>query len=267
MASQSIILANHCAVCGKDAKYRCAKCTEGLGAHGQVDINHYCGKDCQTAHWASHKGECKVKNARKQLYRAGHVLRTMTGCSEVRVQLEGFPTFGLLSFTEAKHNLGSNTGLVYRVRLSDSSSYVLDLGDAGKTREHAVMPSTEFMDEHVVTIIDSNELGNCRRGFGNMVRREIENVGMGSNVGIKEKIVLLIDRHRAHMTAAFEVATKAIDGMDTLGQLLAAPSEEYSTMKTTFVDYFETTLTEVKMKANEEGQFDLHIAAMRAAFS
>ncbi|OQO11033.1 hypothetical protein B0A48_05288 [Cryoendolithus antarcticus] len=314
MASWSSMSAASCAVCDKDAKYRCVKCTEGLGSHGQVDISHYCGKDCQTTHWAAHKGECKVKNARKQLYRAGYVLRqcfrlhsdllqidmqtlsdkpednlqwgcdlsipvvmhglvkaalkgATTGCSEVRVQLEGLPTFGLMSFTEAKHNLFSNTGLVYRVRLPDSSSYVLDLGDAGNTREYAIMPWTEFMDKHVVSIIDSNQLGNCRRGFGNMVRREIENVATGGDVGLKEKIILLIDRHRAQIIAAFEAAIKEIHGMDTLGQILAASSEEYSVMQATFVDHFETTLTGLKERANEEGQFDLHIAAMRAAFS
>nr|OQO26285.1 hypothetical protein B0A51_07199 [Rachicladosporium sp. CCFEE 5018] len=314
MASQSSIPAASCAVCGKDAKHRCAKCTEGLVSHGQVDITHYCGRDCQTTHWTSHKGECKAKNARKQLYRAGDVLRqcfrvhsallqkdmqmlsdkpednlqwgcdlsipvvmhglvkaalkgATTGCTEIRVQLEGLPTFGLLSFAEAKHNLFSNTGLVYRVRLSDSSSYVLDLGDAGNIREHAVMPWTEFMDDHIVRIIDSNELGHCKRGFGNMVRREIENVGTGGNVGTKAKTVLLIDRHRTHMAAASEAATTAIDGMDTLGHLLAAPSEEYLLGKTMFVECFGKTLTELKEKANEAGQFDMHMAAMRVAFS
>nr|OQO26908.1 hypothetical protein B0A51_07355 [Rachicladosporium sp. CCFEE 5018] len=263
MASQSSIPAASCAVCGKDAKYRCARCTEGLGSYAQE--------------------ECKVKNARKQRYRAGEVLRqcfrvhsdllqkdmqmlsdkpedniqwacdvsipivmhglvkaalkgATTGCTEVRVQLEGLPTFGLFSFAEAKHNLFSNTGPVYRIRLSDSSSYVLDLGDAGNTREHAVMPWTELMDKHVVSIIDSNELGHCKRGFGNMVRPS-------------------------------EAATTAIDGMDTLGHLLAARSEEYLLGKTMFVERFEKTLTELKEKANEAGQFDMHMAAMRAAFS
>ncbi|OQO13547.1 hypothetical protein B0A48_01776 [Cryoendolithus antarcticus] len=297
MASQSSIPAASCAVCGKDAKDRCARCTEGLGSYGQVDITHYCGKDCQTTHWASHQGECKVKNARKQLYRAGDVLRrcfrvhsdllqkdmqmlsdkpedniqwgcdvsipivmhglvkaalkgATTGCTEVGVQLEGLPTFGLFSFAEAKHNLFSNTGPVYRIRLSDSNSYVLDLGDAGNTFEHAVMPWTELMDKHVVSIIDSNELGYCKRGFGNM-----------------EKTVLLIDRHRAHMAAASEAATTAIDGTDTLGHLLAPRSEEYVLGKTMFVERFEKTLTELKEKANEAGQFEMHMAAMRAAFS
>ncbi|KAK6436189.1 hypothetical protein LTR95_007623 [Oleoguttula sp. CCFEE 5521] len=41
---------------------------------GNVEITYYCGRDCQTAHWAEHKSECKAKNARKVVFRTDDLL-------------------------------------------------------------------------------------------------------------------------------------------------------------------------------------------------
>jgi len=66
---------SECAVCGKDAHFRCQRCSEGLvpDLHSHVNIR-YCSKDCHTSHWAKHKAECKAANERKVLWRAGQTL-------------------------------------------------------------------------------------------------------------------------------------------------------------------------------------------------
>ncbi|OQO11174.1 hypothetical protein B0A48_05430 [Cryoendolithus antarcticus] len=75
MASSAEPAPSLCTVCGKDAKYRCAECLDGLTIYGEPKITEYCGKDCQIAHWTSHKAICKLRNARKHVFRAGDVLR------------------------------------------------------------------------------------------------------------------------------------------------------------------------------------------------
>ena len=48
-------------------------CEEGLDVHGETCEAFYCSKDCQTAHWETHKSACKNARYRKQLYRAGEL--------------------------------------------------------------------------------------------------------------------------------------------------------------------------------------------------
>ena len=68
---------SHCAVCGTPATTRCTGCVEGLDSKGDLNPTHYCTKACQGAHWDQHKRQCKLANARKQLYRGGELLQTI----------------------------------------------------------------------------------------------------------------------------------------------------------------------------------------------
>ena len=43
-----------CAACGRPAQHRCGRCLQSV----------YCSKPCQVAHWAHHKGPCKVDKKR-----------------------------------------------------------------------------------------------------------------------------------------------------------------------------------------------------------
>lgn len=45
-----VALPGRCAVCYQPKKFNCSKCKVAL----------YCGRDCQTKHWTTHKKECKV---------------------------------------------------------------------------------------------------------------------------------------------------------------------------------------------------------------
>ena len=38
---------------------------------GTISSAWYCGAECQKAHWAEHKAQCKAAQARQVLYRAG----------------------------------------------------------------------------------------------------------------------------------------------------------------------------------------------------
>ncbi|KAK6433481.1 hypothetical protein LTR95_010338 [Oleoguttula sp. CCFEE 5521] len=64
-----------CAICNKDAFHRCAGCAEGVDISGSPTVTWYCSKACQTAHWPTHKIECKDTSYRKHFYRAGDLLQ------------------------------------------------------------------------------------------------------------------------------------------------------------------------------------------------
>jgi len=68
---------SQCAACGTPATTRCTGCTEGLDPKGDLCPTYYCAKACQVAHWDHHKRQCKLANARKQLYRGGELLQTI----------------------------------------------------------------------------------------------------------------------------------------------------------------------------------------------
>lgn len=67
---------SRCASCGSDASTRCAGC---IGApeykSGDAANTIYCDRECQRAHWNTHKDQCKTLQQRKKLLRAAEILK------------------------------------------------------------------------------------------------------------------------------------------------------------------------------------------------
>ncbi|OAL49283.1 hypothetical protein IQ07DRAFT_569731 [Pyrenochaeta sp. DS3sAY3a] len=55
----------NCGGCGQPSTNKCARCK----------IQHYCGRVCQTNHWAKHKSECKYLYIEHALQRVAHILQ------------------------------------------------------------------------------------------------------------------------------------------------------------------------------------------------
>ncbi|KEQ71396.1 hypothetical protein M436DRAFT_74462 [Aureobasidium namibiae CBS 147.97] len=68
---------NKCANCGcLDANAYCAGCHQAPNTDGTPHVNvRYCTRECQKAHWPSHRIECKNLQARKALFRAAWLLQ------------------------------------------------------------------------------------------------------------------------------------------------------------------------------------------------
>lgn len=68
---------NKCTNCGHfDAKSFCAGCHQAPNTDGTPHVSvSYCTKECQKAHWPSHRTECKNLQARKALFRAAWLLQ------------------------------------------------------------------------------------------------------------------------------------------------------------------------------------------------
>lgn len=67
-----------CTVCGEVATTFCAGCASDKTIEDFAPTpTHYCGKGCQTAHWASHKKSCQAVQAKVKLFRAGLLLQQM----------------------------------------------------------------------------------------------------------------------------------------------------------------------------------------------
>ena len=65
-----------CAVCGVLANKTCQGCLDGIDAEGATAPRTvYCSVDCQKKHWDSHKTVCKQLKVRKELYRAGDLIK------------------------------------------------------------------------------------------------------------------------------------------------------------------------------------------------
>jgi hypothetical protein len=68
-----------CTNCGNhNANAYCAGCRQAPNTDGTSHVNvRYCTKECQKAHWPSHRIECKNLQARKALFRAARLLQKM----------------------------------------------------------------------------------------------------------------------------------------------------------------------------------------------
>ena len=76
MTSASEHDVHQCLNCLKSATHTCKGCKAMPNVtDGQVSSAWYCGAECQKAHWAEHKTQCKAAQARQSLYRAGAVLQ------------------------------------------------------------------------------------------------------------------------------------------------------------------------------------------------
>ena len=64
-----------CAVCGDDASQWCSGCPEGRDNQGNMSTIHYCSKKCQAADWPKHKTQCKLRHARKILFRGADLMQ------------------------------------------------------------------------------------------------------------------------------------------------------------------------------------------------
>lgn len=70
---------DRCSRCSKKAINSCAGCLGAPGyGNGQLaQRTLYCGKECQKAHWSTHKAECRVFQTRRHLHRAAAVLEAV----------------------------------------------------------------------------------------------------------------------------------------------------------------------------------------------
>jgi len=66
-----------CVNCGNlDANAHCAGCHQAPNTDGTSHVSvRYCTRECQKAHWVSHRTECKNLQARKALFRAAWLLQ------------------------------------------------------------------------------------------------------------------------------------------------------------------------------------------------
>ena len=65
-----------CSECSKPARQTCKACRATPDAtNGKSSSTWYCSADCQKAHWAVHKTQCKDAQTRQALYRAGSLAR------------------------------------------------------------------------------------------------------------------------------------------------------------------------------------------------
>jgi hypothetical protein len=72
-ASSPAAVCAHCHV-NIDKPLKCVGCCSQLGSEKHA-ITFYCKKECQIAHWKTHKTDCKAHQTRQLLYRAGSVLQ------------------------------------------------------------------------------------------------------------------------------------------------------------------------------------------------
>ena len=80
----------HCASYGADTMMRCDACKDAPEYRLGVPIGViYCGRDCQKAHWSTHKPYCHTLRQRKKLLRVATVLRaTLLAYREVRYDVD-----------------------------------------------------------------------------------------------------------------------------------------------------------------------------------
>lgn len=65
-----------CHACGGAAQTICSGCAGDRNITDFVPTpTRYCGKDCQTADWNSHKASCQAVQAKVKLFRAGALLQ------------------------------------------------------------------------------------------------------------------------------------------------------------------------------------------------
>jgi len=65
-----------CVVCSKPANTVCAGCADGRDAAGNyLAPTRYCGNDCQTADWPSHRTSCRAAQPTIKLFRTGQLLQ------------------------------------------------------------------------------------------------------------------------------------------------------------------------------------------------
>lgn len=90
-----------CEDCAKPARHLCPRCADGVDLHGQARKVYYCGKDCQSAHWAAgHKLECKVAIDRRSLFRTGSLVQLAFYYSSKAVWYEGVSKVQKIEQTE-----------------------------------------------------------------------------------------------------------------------------------------------------------------------
>ena len=67
-----------CAHCNGDASLNCSGCYHAPEYEaGDVKQTKYCGRECQTAHWPSHKASCNPMRKRLKLLRAARLLKAV----------------------------------------------------------------------------------------------------------------------------------------------------------------------------------------------
>lgn len=74
MTSASPNDGHQCSNCPSSATHTCKACKAMPNVtDGRVSSTWYCGAECQKAHWAEQKTQCKAAQARQALYRAGYM--------------------------------------------------------------------------------------------------------------------------------------------------------------------------------------------------
>ena len=65
-----------CVNCGTDAKLWCSLCKDAPEYQPGDSVGSvYCNRECQKAHWSSHKVHCRALGQRKKLLRTANILK------------------------------------------------------------------------------------------------------------------------------------------------------------------------------------------------
>nr|OQO31821.1 hypothetical protein B0A51_00723 [Rachicladosporium sp. CCFEE 5018] len=250
-----VATANECASCGEPAELKCSKCSGGVDKDGHVSATHYCGKACQTKHWSFNEIECKLKQTRQRLWRAGELLRDLayvhahaTWHHDVSVLRRNDRTIRLVfgSTHDAKYEYAIGrqhefvTQKLYRVTLPGGEQFALTPTLAKYGGDESVLPWSDFARRYSNGLIDVRGLGYHTTKLDPDMAALLAS-SLSHAVLLPDTIACVM--HYAHRQSANAAVETALAG-EKLGNFMGMSALAYSKVKDPFLERFKTEVTE-----------------------
>ncbi|KAK8093871.1 hypothetical protein PG997_000556 [Apiospora hydei] len=153
-ASQDVV--GQCAHCGGNASLNCSGCLRAPEYEiGDVKQTKYCGRECQTAHWPSHKAYCSPMRKRQKLLRAARLLKAV-----------------LLVYRECTFDLD-----IKRIALNDGVLQLhQNLRPASARRQYRQFPSELANSlEQKEAVLANNQCTTALALFGSLAKKLLSN--------------------------------------------------------------------------------------------